>query len=605
VATSKESEYVYDGQTSFLGGMDSGKLPLLLNPNQYSYSRNGTCRRGVLSPRPGVIKRTVSFEDEDVEAAFKTGYVQGAKYYNPNSSVDYIVALISGELFFVNLAPTTPIISRLDMSTVGGNMASNTNVAFLQQAGVYMIVQDGALSLPLIVDGTGARRSNGSGPAVTAEEKEVPAGLQMATAAGRLWVAQDRQYVAGNIDLANDPANILKFTDQNYLDGGGGFALPINMGDVTGMIDMAISDTQTGQGPLFVFGQAGCVTVDTSVPRVEWATVPIQTVALTDIGCLSHDSLARVNNDVFWRAVDGVRTYRQARAEESGYGKTPISDEMARVLDRDMKKLTSKVSSVQFDNRLLMTCLPYMKNNRLFHKGIIALDFTPVSSMQARTPASWDAFWNIPGVDITTMVRVEKDFEAKCFFFGEDEDGETGLYQLDPNLTADFTPDKTAISWSFESRDLPFGNAFQYKTLESGFYWLENIRGNVSLNTYWKNDTSSCWHFWNEFCMNFQDETCEPEDCQLTTPMPGIAPQVPLPLPPDDCDTAVEFEAAGRKVMRKARMLYTARLRAEISGYCEINRILLQAQKQPYQNPQCQTSTCATGKRNECCEEPV
>ena len=157
------------------------------------------------------------------------------------------------------------------------------------------------------------------------------------------------------------------------------------------MIFQPISDTATGQGDLLVFGEKGAVSFAVANPRDDWKNLSgFMRVALDNIGLVADRSLVTINNDIFFRSLDGLRSYRHARAQIEGYNTTPLSSEMDSVMDYDTEGLLGDSSAVYFDNRLLYTVSPRenydniedepIKLRPISHRGLGVLDFNSMGS---------------------------------------------------------------------------------------------------------------------------------------------------------------------------------------------------------------------------------
>jgi len=158
---------------------------------------------------------------------------------------------------------------------------------------------------------------------------------------------------------AGQVSDILNFTETTYLNEKGIFTLPTSMGLITGMDFITIQNTLTGVGDLMVWGEHGAATMAVSQPRTSWLDIPFQTVTLAQNGATSPASLVQVNGDIFFRAIDGIRSYRNASVEFSSlYGQASMSTEMDGVMKYDSLDLLTEASAGQFDNRLLFTVSP-------------------------------------------------------------------------------------------------------------------------------------------------------------------------------------------------------------------------------------------------------
>ena len=213
-------------------------------------------------------------------------------------------------------------------------------------------------------------------------------------------------YVIGDVvgGGSGTPANnyrdaVLKITQNTFLAGGGNFRLPGTGDIITAMAFPPIMDTSLGQGPLQVgtgFSFFTNVVPGTNPSTWESLTFTIQTEALAGTGPLGQNSTILVNSDVFFRSTVGIGSLVQARRDFSsvsislgssyGWGNTPISNEMQRILNKDNQTLLSFSSATNFDNRFFCTCAPNVSAQGVFHVGLVGLNFDLISSLQAKLP---------------------------------------------------------------------------------------------------------------------------------------------------------------------------------------------------------------------------
>ena len=219
---------------------------------------------------------------------------------------------------------------------------------------------------------------------------EIPIGLLMAYGQGRIFLSQsDRtSFSAGDLiygDVNGQVANILRWSEVQYLASSQTYSLPNTQGRITAMVFPSFQDTTTGQGELFVFGEYGACSFQVGLPRVAitdpitgalieagWQDVPFQKIVLAESGCQSQWSCQNFHNgDLHYRDLIGLRSYRNARADMDNYGQTPISGEVNRILNNDPKNLLSYTSTCHFDNRVLHTCTPQFLQRQVAIKGIV------------------------------------------------------------------------------------------------------------------------------------------------------------------------------------------------------------------------------------------
>lgn len=316
-------------------------------------------------------------------------------------------------------------------------------------------------------------------------------------------------------------SDLLRFTETTYLAEGGALQIPSFMGRITAMIFMPIQDTSTGQGDLLVFCERGTASFAVSAPREQWKATPaFQRVVFQSIGATGPSCLATDNGDVFFRSFDGLRSYRNARAEINSYGQVPISAEMNSVLNFDTKSLLSEVSAITFDNRLLFTASPTInyaglnpttatKQPVTFSK-IIALDFTTLSTVGAKRSASYDGMWG--GLNVLQLVGGLVNGKPEAFVFAYDFTNErlNVLWRITTDAMFDYPLGAPAqrIQSILETRAYSFGTPSEQKRMIRADFWLSDILGRVDVNVYWRPDQYPCWRAWHSFSRCATTETC-------------------------------------------------------------------------------------------------
>jgi hypothetical protein len=320
--------------------------------------------------------------------------------------------------------------------------------------------------------------------------------------------------IGGFVTKANvgSDSDLLRFTETTYLSEGGSLQIPSFMGKITGMIFMPIQDTSTGQGDLLVFCEHGTATFSVAVPRSQWkSTQAFQRVLFQSIGATGHSSLVTTNGDVFFRAFDGLRSYRNARAELSTYGQVPMSAEMNSVLQYDTKPLLSEVSSIVFDNRLLFTASPKVdysgispvspsKQPVTFSK-IVALDFTTLSTVGGKRAASYDGMW--AGIDVLQLITGIVNGKPTAWALAYDyvngrlnvlwEITEKGAFDIPLGV------ESQKINSILETRAFSFGTLAEQKRMIRADFWLSDVQDRVDVKVYWRPDQYPCWREWHSF----------------------------------------------------------------------------------------------------------
>jgi len=388
-----------DGMLSSLGGMDGGKDPSLINPNQVACMVNATARNGYIATRPGWIKRALSFSRNDDQTLFQLGNPQGLGFYQTGQN--FLIANIDGCQFAIDVCNNFNVSN---ITPAGTPNPKDLPKAYMCQAADYFVIQDGE-SPPIYFKGL-------SGTRTTGKDTDIPVGTAMAYGWGRLWVARDNQFTAG--DIVGGSTNVVTFSEDNFLSEGGAFRLTANMGNINGMAFIPLQDTATGQGQLLIGADYGVASVNGSIPRAVWKeTQGFQQVALLDVGWSSQDGAVLLNGDIFYRSPDGIRSYRMARAQQGFNGNTPQSNEVQQWVNTDTQQFLQFASGVYFNGRVLITTAPQFAGTYCYHKGLLALDSQPQQSIQSKAPPVWDGLWD--GLNIVQIVKGTFNSTERCF----------------------------------------------------------------------------------------------------------------------------------------------------------------------------------------------
>jgi hypothetical protein len=534
-----KTELRKDGQRTIEGGMNSGRDPTLLSPQECSYSNNVTFRGGFPSNRQIFQKRTLT--DGGGLADFQSGLVQGAAIYDIDDGQEYIMAMVSGGLYQITVASQGLTVQR----TFGDGLSNaSAPQCWFCQPDVYFVIQDGT-STPIIMQGLQTIRRAGT--------NEVPVGQSMAYGQGRLWLAQNRQVVAG--DILGGPTSVISFTEQTYLSSGAYFGVPLTSGTIVGMTFVEQGDTATGQGELVIFARNAAYSIQAGVPRQAvsgvtpgWQGTPgMQKVALTNVGGTGWRNILNVNQDVFFRARDGWRTYRTARNEQYGWGGAPISKEMNRVMANDSLQLLDFASSALFKNRVLVTAepLPYKSAGGASFGALVTLDLDVISSVinksnlayefspyftQRGSPA-YDGRWAMPdGYRILQILSGVFAHVERCFVFALNT--ATSLTEIWELLDGNFDAGQALISSQIETRAFDFKLPDALKMLRTAYLYFNTVLATTEVTVEFRSDGYMGWVFWDTFKITGQGVVSPPDS---GTPPPSSLCNIPPCSVPGFC----------------------------------------------------------------------
>lgn len=554
-----------DGSDNFSAGTDTGKRPRLLSPNHLVRAVNITVRGGEVSNRPGFKKVDLSFDSTATQTAFETGLFQRAAFFsNSNHEKPMLVASISGKMIRFVLSPAGVTV---DMPTITPTTAPNNSKltrAWFCVADNYLILQDGQ-SKPIVYDGSQPVRIHTS--------SQVPVGTIMAAGQGRLFVkVGDRAIRAGDI-TGTGVGSILFFTETNFLNEGGDFGPPASQGEINSLGFMAVQDAATGQGALLSMGANGATSYNVQNDRSTWKNSPFAATALTERGSLGHESVVSANGDLWFRAIDGWRSYRSARAEITRWPRTTMSNEVNHRITDESTPLLDYGSAVFFDNRILSTCMPVQSPLGVYHLGLLALDFFPISSIRqlsefnpyTYSSPAWEDLWT--GIQPFQIISGQVFGEDRCFAFCYDH-GKIALYEITKSDPFDnFGTHDQPISSSIEFPAYFVKTQAELKQLFGMHLGLAGYRGDVVVTANYRPDEHPEWFKWGTRTLRSKYKPEESEGLfALDKYTPPDVPRFSFASPP-----AVDVLSTGKKSDRG----YLFQVKLEITGAFSISWIRL------------------------------
>jgi hypothetical protein len=577
-----------DQIVSFQGGTDTGHQPRLLQPDRCVRSVNCTYRGGFLSNRPGFKKWILRYANPADKNLFEQGVFQGAIYYPDLIYYKPSICVVSGgNLYQLQLESGYANVNAISYNYLNPYVRR----CYLAIADKYLVVQDGQNS-PLTWDG-----------ALLSVSSTVPVGTLMAYGQGRLFVKVGTRAIRAGDLLGSISTAPLSFTETNYLDEGGDFGPPSFIGDISGMMFIPVQDTATGQGSLIIFGNDGAITAKVEGPRettyastgqiitIGWKELTgpnggFITVTLVNNGALGDLSTCVVNGDVWYRAFNGWCSYRNARAQSmqpTGNGgtwaQTSFSSEVQHRINDESEPLLAYGSAINFDNRLIATCIPTKGTNGVYHLGMVVLDFHPVSSV-AITPSAylqlymnpypvWNDIWT--GILPYQLLTGSINSQNKAFALVNEND-RIQLYEITKDDPFDnFGVTDQPVQSSVETRAFIFQNDREEKRLYGGDIWFNNLRGDVQVTASYRPDEYPNWYPWHSGVIRTKYKSGTGDQVfPLQYYQPAFEPRFQLPTPPNSDD-----ESTGRKTWRG----YSFQARLDITGSWSISRFRLHAQK--------------------------
>jgi hypothetical protein len=420
-----------------------------------------------------VLRRASYYGDQAVPIGKQMAYGQGRLFVAVNEGAE----IVAGDLVFggstTNVAITSSSAANPTVITTAGTHGF--------AAGDQITIQGHSSSPPINSTYTVA-----TAPAPTGTTFAIPTAITSAGSGG--FVSRFN---------AGEDSDLLRFTETTFLNEGGSFAPTGKVGRVTGLVFLPVQDTATGQGDLIAFCERGSVTFQVSAPRDQWKSIQgFQRVLFDNIGSTS-DSIIPINGDLFFRSKEGngIRTYRNARAEADGYGQTPISAEIDPILKQDTPWMLDGVSFANFDNRLLMTCLPRQYPRRASNQaqadefavepiptlfdGIAVLDFQSTSTGRGKAAAVFDGVWT--GLRIIKLVQGTFDGDPRCYticLHDDDSGRKVEIWQITKDDEYDFPVEgPRRVEAGIVTKAFNLGDQMSLKKLIRCDLWFDDLGG--------------------------------------------------------------------------------------------------------------------------------
>lgn len=581
---------ITDGQGSFEGGVDSGRTPTMANEankiglkaNQLAWMNNATVRGGGVGCRPGFKLLDLDFSGlADAGAAFQYGLHQGSFMYDPTVGLPYIITSISGHIYRIRV-DTDNSVEDLTATISDYNPASNRN-CWMVQGEEFLIIQNGTQA-PFIWDGATLRRSVTVPPTY-----EVPVGRAMDYYMGRLWVQlTNRTYVGSDIVGGSTGTlpygfrdSILRFTECGVfgLTSNGAFSIPTSAGAITALQHTSLLDTALGEGELMVFTRTSVFATRVPVTRANWITTlePLQRVAQQRYGATSDRCVVPVNGDMFYRSPDGVRSLFMSIRNFGSWGNTPISRNENRIINAEDRGLMDTASGINFDNRLLQTCLPIETSQGTVFTGIMPLDFDIISSLGESDQPAWEGM--LSGLQAFQLLEADYGGLQRGFVMALGSANEIEVWEI---TTAERYDNVTRrISWLIETPSYVWNNPFQLKELDTIELFVDKLFGLVDFEIWYRPDQHPCWVFWHKFQECIVRNPCEDPnlpDCYTMQSYREQYRSFVLPKPPNQCD--------GQNV-QPYKYGYQFQFMIVVTGWARIRGILAHAfprDRSPYTN---------------------
>lgn len=523
----QDENWIYDGQTIFVGGQDASKVPAQVTNTDYFAGVNILVSNGVPQPRWGLDKKKLVFPSGGItvqlsnlfisyDELFHSGRFQSLIPYSIGPDI-YLIVVVSGIIFLIN--QNTWAVTIMPIQD-GSSLNENTSRLNWSPAGKYTVIFDYP-NFPVILDGITARRAD---PALM----EVPVSVGGAYNQNRLFV-----YNAGDEYTAGDPTGDnatpeapVTFEEIDTIGSpvfGEIFELPTGRTEtITAMAFLQLTDTSTGLGPLLIGSENAIYSVHAELPRTivdplgniiaNWEQNGFATAFVLNAGIAGFRAWTNVNSDVFFTSSDGqVRTATMSRAEQGQWARIPISKEVQNWMKYWDSSLVSYTVMAYFNNKIFISANPYrtsaFNTSRepvfdVAFGGFVVLSTDNVATLGHAGSPAWDGLWT--GVRPMDMCTNKK----RLFVVSKDPEFRNEIYEFLPGQTYDTDGSNIRyVQSSIYTREFNHNSPFQDKDLHSLDFDIREVQGDFKLVTQYKPSQGSQFVDWRTFthCAPWRD----------------------------------------------------------------------------------------------------
>ena len=317
----------------------------------------------------------------------------------------------------------------------------------------------------------------------------VPVGTAMRFANGRLHLVSSgrrKTLQVGDILQNGDPATALKFTETGYLFGGGSFAFP---NEITSLHEIPTQDKASGQGTMVIGTTRDCHTLRTDITdRDAWQSVQdFQAPLFPEIGVAGPDSMVPVNNDLYFRSSNGLRSLRMAVGEQQSPGYGGLHQEIP---ENFYKWGLKHNSSTHSDDRFITTVRPRLMNHQWVYEGAVSINFESLNRLGGKSPISFDGYWELPS---NHYIRQIFDVDGTAYAVVYTPTGDE-LWELQEDGVE--VVEETGLEQILVTRSMHANDPMGLKTIGRMDLWLSNIQDNLSLDVEYRVDQESDWRTW-------------------------------------------------------------------------------------------------------------
>lgn len=481
---------LFDGGTSFFGGMNSFMHPEELPSNQYSWSINTQVVGGDIVTRSDYISRM----------RFPDGKAQGGITFVPANGIPVIVVAVSGVIYYSQFPfEDYSRIANIEFDSSVDHIVFEEATVAVDESGnaispyPVLILQDG-VTRAAYWDGSFSRHLQPGGTTL-----ETPVGLWMQWVGGRLWVAR------GNQLFASDLYNPLKFVDQTYIAGGS------SLQAIDGKTITALKRTADNKS-LLVFTIQNTTIVKAGITdRTQWPnTVDFVSLLFPGVGATSGKALVEVNGILWWWSLEGVRNFTQVASTLQTSNNAVSSEEMKRSYDNISPNL-NRVCAFAFREKVGFS----VPSGDIYNRHTWVCDLSVGNLLSGSFPKAWQSVWM--GTRPVEWITGVFNGKYRCFHLSQDYCG-VRLWESFAGETG--KDNEGAIYTSTELNGNKFNEEVSLKRYIYTRYFMTGISGTVDVTSEYRGE----WGCWKENAsLSFCAENCISDLC--ASPLASMTPQ--------------------------------------------------------------------------------
>lgn len=522
-----------DGQLSFIGGQDASKVPSRIPETCYAAGVNVSTKQGVLRPRWGWERKTLSVVTDGIydrykrfrtyREVFEAGKYQAVVPYFIGKR-GYLILVIAGFIYLVN--PDTWEVSVIDIED-GSHLNSRARRINWSAAGEYLVLYDFP-AYPVLINGLTARRAD-------PDEMEVPVATLGAFNENRLFIANNGdEFTAGDpVGSTATPNAPISFEEimtvgspyygQIFRNPTSDHNDPINY-----MGFLQRTDGSTEIGPLITGTDRAIYSFRSQDVRSNWDQEQFGSVLCYNAGIVGPRAAVNVGGDLHFLSADGlVRSLSMSRQEQSKWSRVPMSREVENWFVYNDPALKSLSFVSYFKNKIFFSVNPHRVTVTDFNTtlpisdytngGMVVLELDNFTSFGDASKPTWAGLWT--GVRPMDMVTLGD----RAFIISKDSSNINRIYEVNPEISYDTADTKVRfIKSKVRTREMDWKDPFQNKELHSIDANWDKLQGNFSFEAKYKPSHGPYFLPWRKFETKIPWRSCfMPTDCRIN----GLAPQ--------------------------------------------------------------------------------